>query len=116
MNIHEYQAKELLEKFGVATTRGKVAWTPDEAERIARELGNASPARTGDLVVKAFQGAGFIEFQRSMQIHFGKVYVRKPKASRDRSREVYLVGKGFRPLSPDSDNFTDLSASGARRR
>ena len=39
MNIHEYQAKELLEKFGVATTRGKVASTPDEAEAIAGELG-----------------------------------------------------------------------------
>src|SRR5947209_7873688 len=58
MNIHEYQAKELLEKYGVATTRGKVASTPDEAERIARELGNASPARTGDLVVKAQIHAG----------------------------------------------------------
>src|SRR5438105_6091698 len=42
MNIHEYQAKELLEKFGVATTRGRVATTPDEAEAIARELGSAS--------------------------------------------------------------------------
>src|SRR5437764_13772973 len=58
MNIHEYQAKELLEKFGVATTRGKVASTPDEAERIAGQLGNASPARTGDLVVKAQIHAG----------------------------------------------------------
>lgn len=48
----------------------------------------------GDLVVKAFQGEGFVEFQRSMQAHFDKVYVRKPKASRDGSREVYLVGKG----------------------
>src|SRR6476660_4470255 len=38
MNIHEYQAKELLEKFGVATTRGRVASTPEEAEVIAREL------------------------------------------------------------------------------
>ena len=28
--------------------------------------------------------------------HFAKVYVRKPKASRDRSRETFLVGKGFR--------------------
>ena len=39
MKIHEYQAKELLEKFGVATTRGKVASTPDEAEvrRLVRE-------------------------------------------------------------------------------
>ncbi|MEY2543486.1 MAG: succinyl-CoA synthetase beta subunit, partial [Verrucomicrobiota bacterium] len=38
MNIHEYQAKGLLEKFGVATTRGRVASTPEEAEAIAREL------------------------------------------------------------------------------
>jgi 23S rRNA (uridine2552-2'-O)-methyltransferase len=48
----------------------------------------------GDLVVKAFQGEGFPEFQRAMRRRFGKVYARKPKASRDRSREVYLVGKG----------------------
>jgi 23S rRNA (uridine2552-2'-O)-methyltransferase len=47
----------------------------------------------GDLVVKAFQGEGFIEFQKQMQHDFEKVYVRKPKASRDRSREVYLVAK-----------------------
>ena len=52
MNIHEYQAKELLEKFGVATTRGKVASTPDEAEAIARELGNV------EIVVKAQVHAG----------------------------------------------------------
>jgi len=52
MNIHEYQAKELLEKFGVATTRGKVASTPDEAEKIAGELGAAN------LVVKAQVHAG----------------------------------------------------------
>src|SRR6266404_1696974 len=52
MNIHEYQAKELLEKFGVATPRGKVASTPEEAEQIARELGDV------DLVVKAQIHAG----------------------------------------------------------
>ena len=50
----------------------------------------------GDLVVKMFQGEGFQEFQRAMQGHFDKVYVRKPKASRDRSREVFLVGKRIR--------------------
>jgi 23S rRNA (uridine2552-2'-O)-methyltransferase len=48
----------------------------------------------GDLVVKAFQGEGFPEFQLAMRSRFDKVYTRKPKASRDRSREVYLVGKG----------------------
>lgn len=39
MNIHEYQAKELLRRFGVAVPRGRVAWTPEEAEEAARELG-----------------------------------------------------------------------------
>ena len=49
----------------------------------------------GDLVVKAFQGEGFDSLQRDLRAWFKKSYVRKPKASRDRSREVYLVGKGF---------------------
>jgi succinyl-CoA synthetase beta subunit len=39
MNIHEYQAKGLLAKFGVATPRGGVAFTPEEAEHAARDLG-----------------------------------------------------------------------------
>lgn len=52
MNIHEYQAKELLQKFGVATPRGKAASTPDEARQVASDLG------TTDLVVKAQIHAG----------------------------------------------------------
>ncbi|MBC7465493.1 MAG: ADP-forming succinate--CoA ligase subunit beta [Bdellovibrio sp.] len=39
MNIHEYQAKEVLRKFNVATLKGKVANTPAEAVAIAKELG-----------------------------------------------------------------------------
>src|SRR3954467_7844429 len=52
MNIHEYQAKELLQKFGVATPPGKAASTPAEAEQVARELG------TNNLVVKSQIHAG----------------------------------------------------------
>src|SRR5713226_1887736 len=52
MNIHEYQSKELLQKFEVATTRGKVASTVDEVEQIASELEHV------DLVVKAQIHAG----------------------------------------------------------
>jgi succinyl-CoA synthetase beta subunit len=52
MNIHEYQAKELLQKFDVATTRGRVAATLDQAEQVARELGDI------DVVVKAQIHAG----------------------------------------------------------
>ena len=50
----------------------------------------------GDLVVKAFQGEGFADFRRAMESRFAKVYVRKPQASRDRSREVYIVAKGLK--------------------
>jgi succinyl-CoA synthetase beta subunit len=39
MNIHEYQAKALLQEYGVAVLRGRVAYTPEEAEAVARELG-----------------------------------------------------------------------------
>ncbi|MCB1226230.1 MAG: ADP-forming succinate--CoA ligase subunit beta, partial [Verrucomicrobiales bacterium] len=52
MNIHEYQAKELFQKFGVASPAGKVASTAEEAAQAARELGG------GGLVVKAQVHAG----------------------------------------------------------
>src|ERR1041385_2432812 len=71
MNIHEYQAKELLQKFDVATTRGRVAVTLDEAEQIARELGDI------DIVVKAqihAGGRGKGTFKNSFK---GGVHVRK---------------------------------------
>ena len=38
MNIHEYQAKELLRRYGVAVLEGHVAWTPEEAEAAAAKL------------------------------------------------------------------------------
>lgn len=50
----------------------------------------------GDLLVKVFQGSGLAELQKAMALRFTKVYVRKPKASRDRSRETFLVAKGLR--------------------
>src|SRR5215472_7185733 len=78
MNIHEYQAKELLQKFDVATTRGRVATTLDEAEQIARELGDI------DIVVKAqvhAGGRGKGSFKNGFK---GGVHVRKtPDEIRD---------------------------------
>ncbi|MEZ5433947.1 MAG: ADP-forming succinate--CoA ligase subunit beta [Verrucomicrobiales bacterium] len=52
MNIHEYQAKELFDQFGVATPAGKVAHTPEEARQAAEAIGGAG------LVVKAQIHAG----------------------------------------------------------
>ena len=78
MNIHEYQAKELLQKFDVATTRGRVATTLDEAEQISRELGDV------EVVVKAqihAGGRGKGTFKNGFK---GGVHVRKsPKEVRD---------------------------------
>ena len=51
MNIHEYQAKELFEKFGVATPKGQVADTPEAAKEVAASLGS-------NIVVKAQVHAG----------------------------------------------------------
>jgi 23S rRNA (uridine2552-2'-O)-methyltransferase len=51
----------------------------------------------GDFLVKVFQGAGFDAFRGTMERMFEKVVVRKPKSSRDRSSEVYLLGRGRLP-------------------
>lgn len=50
----------------------------------------------GNFVAKVFQGEGFDEYQQTLKQAFDKVVIRKPKASRARSKEVYIVAKGFR--------------------
>jgi 23S rRNA (uridine2552-2'-O)-methyltransferase len=50
----------------------------------------------GSLLVKVFQGAGFAEYLGAMRKAFGKVASRKPEASRGRSNELYLLGKGLK--------------------
>lgn len=50
----------------------------------------------GNFLVKTFQGSGFEAFLQAMRGRFAEVVVRKPEASRSRSREVYLLGKGLR--------------------
>lgn len=51
----------------------------------------------GDLLMKVFQGEGYEELVRDIRASFAKVTVRKPQASRTRSREVYLLARNFRP-------------------
>jgi len=50
----------------------------------------------GAFVVKTFQGVGFTEFFQAMKNTFKEVKSIKPKASRDRSTEIYLIGRGLR--------------------
>ena len=50
----------------------------------------------GDLLLKMFQGEGFDPLLADLRAAFAKVVVRKPKASRPRSREVYLLARNYR--------------------
>lgn len=50
----------------------------------------------GAFLTKVFQGEGTDSYIRSLRLRFKRLSVRKPKASRARSREVYLLGQGFR--------------------
>src|SRR5574340_1296128 len=51
----------------------------------------------GAFLVKVFQGVGFEDFRARMRQAFEQVLIRKPDASRDRSAEVYLLGR--RPVA-----------------
>lgn len=51
----------------------------------------------GDFLVKVFQGSGDEALRKQIQASFQKILVRKPKASRPQSREVYILARGFRP-------------------
>lgn len=50
----------------------------------------------GHFLVKVFQGSDFQAYLKAMRELFGDVATRKPKASRDRSNEIYLLGRGRR--------------------
>ena len=52
----------------------------------------------GDFLIKIFQGEGFDLYHKQVRQLFDKVQMRKPLSSRDRSREQYLLARGFRGL------------------
>lgn len=63
---------------------------------LALDFARAHLAPGGDLLVKLFHGAGFDELRHEMMKSFRNIAVRKPDASRSRSSEVYLLGRGCR--------------------
>jgi 23S rRNA (uridine2552-2'-O)-methyltransferase len=52
--------------------------------------------RGGGFLVKVFQGEGFDNFLKEMRLNYKKVLIRKPQASRPRSKEVYLLAREFK--------------------
>ncbi len=65
---------------------------------LAMDFADQTLKPGGDLLVKVFQGAGFDELIRALRQRYAKVITRKPKASRPRSREVYLLARNKRAL------------------
>ena len=50
----------------------------------------------GDLLIKLFEGEGTHEYRQLLQDNFSKVLTRKPKASRDQSREFYILARSYK--------------------
>lgn len=63
---------------------------------LALEFASQQLKPDGAFLVKVFHGEGFEDYLRALRAAFRSVAVRKPKASRERSREVYLLARGRR--------------------
>jgi len=63
---------------------------------LAVDLAQNVLAENGDLLMKVFQGEGFDGLVKDLRKAYRKVLIRKPKASRPRSREVYVLARGFK--------------------
>lgn len=62
----------------------------------ARDLACQVLRPGGDVLVKIFEGEGVTEFRQGLKEHFRQILTRKPKASRDSSREFYILARSFR--------------------
>ncbi len=63
---------------------------------LALETAQIVLVKGGTFLTKMFQGAGFDEYKKEVAQHFSSVAIRKPKSSRPRSKEVYILAKGFK--------------------
>ncbi len=63
---------------------------------LALDTAKSVLVKEGAFLVKLFHGEGFDQFHQEVQQFFSKVVIRKPKASRPRSNEVYILAKGFK--------------------
>ncbi|MCR4347397.1 MAG: RlmE family RNA methyltransferase [Sulfuricaulis sp.] len=63
---------------------------------LVLEFSDKSLKPGGSLLIKAFQGSGFNELYAQLRRRFEKLVARKPSASRAESKEIYLLGRGFR--------------------
>lgn len=63
---------------------------------LALDMASQVLKKRGNFVAKVFMGEGYDDYVKAVRAQFDSVVIRKPKASRPRSREVYVVGRGFK--------------------
>jgi 23S rRNA (uridine2552-2'-O)-methyltransferase len=68
-----------------------------ELAELARDFAQTHLNPGGAFLVKLFQGAGFDDYLKDLRRRYAKITMRKPKASRARSPEVYALATGFKP-------------------
>ena len=66
---------------------------------LALDTAQTVLATGGVFLIKMFQGAGFDEYKKQVAESFSSVVIRKPKSSRARSKEVYILAKGFKKIN-----------------
>lgn len=75
-------------------------WIVDQAKSMylvecALDFAQQTLRQGGGFLVKTFQGEGFEVVLKTLRAHFKKVVIKKPKASRSESREIYLLATGY---------------------
>lgn len=85
-----------------------------ELVELARDFAQEHLAPGGTFLVKLFQGAGFDSFLKDLRTRYAKVTMRKPKASRARSAEVYALCTGFKGAGIKGVRQQNLDSESAR--
>ena len=101
MNIHEYQAKELLRRYGVAVLDGHVAWTPEEAEAAARKLGGPVSVVKAQIHAGG-RGAGHFAGDPPGKEGAGKGGVRLAKSAQEARAAAASASSGVHATCPSS--------------
>jgi len=66
---------------------------------LAVDFADNALRKSGDLLFKAFQGEGFDALIRTLRLRYRQVKISKPRASRPRSREVYVLARHYNPAN-----------------
>lgn len=88
-DLHEYQSKDLMRKYGVLVQRGDIATTPEQAYKVAKDLN----VKDGDLILKAQvhaggRGKGTLLFMQALSAAVSRV---ESKSSRPQNRSAITL-------------------------